>query len=149
MSKDSESKSSSSVSPLEPEPTSLSGKPMNDPEHNVPQRDAGNPPDSTLPTPNQSPVQPSVREVAIADSERPHVDMGVRHSPGPVKHNPGAGTVEEGMGDYSKEMDCPDASFLAGDCDRSDSYYKDRGLIRREDILASRSGSEPGLKEPK
>lgn len=140
MSKSPDSNSASSVSPINPEPESFSGKPMNDPEHNVPQRDAGNPPDPTLPTPNQSPNQPSAREVARADAERPHVDMGVRHEPGPVKHNPGAGTIEEGMGEYDTEPDCPDSAFLAGDCDRSENYYKSRGQVSREDILAARRG---------
>lgn len=132
--------SESSVSPVNPEPESLSGKPMNDEEHNVPQRDAGNPPDPSLPTPNQSPVQPTAREVLVADSEQPHVDMGVRHAPGPVKHNPGAGTVEESSGDYNKEPDCPDAAYLAGDCDRSEDYYKHRGILSREEVVKARRG---------
>jgi len=50
--------------------------------------------------------------------------MGVRHAPGPVKHNPGAGTIEEGAGDYDSEPDCPDAAYLAGDCDRSENYTR-------------------------
>lgn len=140
----------SSVSPVESEPQSYSGKPMNDPEHNIPQRDAGNPPDPTLPTPNQSPVQPSAKEILVADSEQPHIDMGVRHAPGPVKHNPGAGTVEEGVGEYSSESGCPDVSYLAGDCDRSDSYYRDRGLRTREEMAALRRGESPApVKESK
>ena len=135
--------------PVNPNPESLSGKPMNDEEHNVPQRDAGNPPDPSLPTPNQSPVQPSAREIAAADAEKPYVVSGVRHEAGEVRHNPGAGTVVEGLGEYSSEPDCPDAAYMAGDCDRSDEYYETRGRISPEDIRAARSASPQGSGEEK
>jgi hypothetical protein len=142
MSKSSKSKSEKLAAPdvVNTKPESASGKPMNDEEHNVPQRDAGNPPDPMLPTPNQSPVQPSEREILTADSERPYVVSGVRHEPGEVRHNPGAGTVVEGLGEYDSEPDCPDAAYLAGDCDRSENYYAARGRRSPEDIRAARAG---------